>query len=326
MKSDATLHDWAVRVPATSANLGPGFDVLGLALDVHLVVGSRARTAGDDPELCVVTLGVGAGELATGVDNLLWQSFVTGCDTFDIDVPDVVLTAANEIPLERGMGSSSSAIVGGLALARAVAGADMGDRELVTVADEIEGHPDNVAPAILGGMAAATRADDGGLAIRRAQPPAGARVLLHVPTSRQLTSSARAALPDTLTRAEVITQVGRTAFMTGALTGAWPADAGVVGDVLHEPSRRDGLPTSDAILDQLRSRGVVSWLSGSGPTIASLVDADATIAALGIEGSDRQILLVDVDLGGVIVCPRGGCTWALDGDCGHCPHRALGAR
>lgn len=309
-------HDWVVRVPATSANLGPGFDVLGLALDVHLVVGSRARDGGGR----VTTRGEGEGEVATGDDNLVWQSLVRGCDAFDVAVPDLALDVHNAIPLARGMGSSSAAIVAGLALARAVAGVAVGDRDLVALADEIEGHPDNVAPAILGGVVAAARRDDGALAVRRAQPPGGARVLLVVPDEQQLTSAARAALPDELARGDVATQVGRTAFVTGGMVGAWPHDPGVVGDLLHEPARRAGQPLSDEVLAALRAGGVVAWLSGSGPTVAALVDASATT---GPTFDGARTIVVDLDLGGVITCPRDGCAWAGTSDCGACPRGRL---
>lgn len=314
-------HDWAVRVPATSANLGPGFDVLGMALGLFLVVGSRKR---DGDESRVTTNGEGAGEVATDDDNLLWRSFVRGCDAWGVPVPDLALDVHNDIPLERGLGSSSSAIVAGLMLARLVSDEQIGDLDVVILADEIEGHPDNVAPAVLGGVVAAARRDDGTLAVRRAQPPAGARVLVHVPSGRQLTNAARGALPDALSRADVATQIGRTAFVTGGMVGAWPLDAQVIGDQLHEPARRSGLPVSDALIAELRGRGIPTWLSGSGPTVASLVGATKLPDLQEIVDADevaRHVL--DVDLGGAVACPAGGCIWAQNGACGSCPHGRL---
>lgn len=313
--------DWAIRVPATSANLGPGFDVLGLALARFLVVGSRVR---QDDEPRVVTHGEGFDEVVDGDENLLWQSFVRGCDAWQVDIPDLALTVHNDIPLERGLGSSSAAIIAGLSLARQLSEAAVGDLDVVQLADEIEGHPDNVAPAVLGGVVAAARRDDGTLAVRRAQPPPGARVLVHVPNGRQRTNAARRALPDSLSRADVATQIGRTAFVTGGMVGAWPLDAGVVGDRLHEPARRRGLPVSDRIIDDLRALGLASWLSGSGPTVAALVGPNFTLASLGeAERDDVSVMVLDIDLGGVIVCPAGGCAWANAGACGSCPHGRL---
>ena len=142
---------------------------------------------------------------------------------------------------------------------------------------------------------------------------------LHVPEEQQLTAAARVGLPTSLPREDVAAQVGRTAFVTGGMVGAWPHDPGVVGDLLHEPARRGGQPLSDDVLDRLRADGAVSWLSGSGPTVATLVEVGVTVPSF--DGCATTV--VDLDLGGVVVCPRDGCAWAASGDCGGCPHRRL---
>lgn len=312
----------AVRVPATSANLGPGFDALGMALDLHLVVAAVPRG-----ERRVATRGEGAGELAEGDENLVWGSLVRFCTAHDVEVPDVSLEVDNAIPLERGLGSSSSAIVAGLALARLLTGAGVGDRDLVALADEIEGHPDNVAPAILGGFVSATTGQDGHLVVRRAQPDPATVVVVAVPPTRQLTSEARAVLPDALDRAEVVTQAARAAHVTGALTGTWPIDPLASGDVLHEPGRLRAMAGSGEVAGAWRAAGLHAWLSGAGPAVAAAVSRgdraglDRAVALAEEHGFAAMVL--DVDLAGTLACAPGRCAIAGTQACARCPRRGL---
>lgn len=312
----------AVRVPATSANLGPGFDALGVALGLHLVVGATARS-----DARVTTTGEGADELPEGDDNLVWASLVRFCEDRDLEVPDVSLEVCNAIPLERGLGSSSAAIVGGLALGRMLTGAHVGDRELVRLADRIEGHPDNVAPAILGGFVSATTGTDGHLVVRRAQPDPTTRVVVAVPQSRQLTSEARAALPDSLPRADVVTQAARAAHVTGALTGTWPVDPLASEDVLHEPGRFEVMDASGTVARAWRDAGLHAWLSGAGPAVAAAVprvDAERAEKAMGLaEQVGFAALVLDWDLAGTIACQPGRCAVAGLEGCATCPRRGL---
>ena len=312
----------AVRVPATSANLGPGFDALGMALDLHLVVAAVPRDAAR-----VTTRGQGEGELAEDDDNLVWASLVQFCRAHDLDVPDVSLVVDNAIPLERGLGSSSSAIVAGLALGRLLTGARVGDRSLVAMADEIEGHPDNVAPAILGGFVSATRGADGHLVVRRAQPDATAVVVVAVPEARQLTSEARAALPTELPREQVVIQAARAAHVTGAFTGTWPVDPLASGDVLHEPGRLRVMAGSGEVATTWRAAGMHAWLSGAGPAVAAAVPRadrariDRAVALAEAAGFSAMVL--EVDLGGILPCAPGRCAVAGMQACARCPRRGL---
>lgn len=312
----------AVRVPATSANLGPGFDALGVALALHLVVGVTA--AGP---VRVRTLGEGKGELPEGDDNLVWVSLRRFCAAYGLDVPDVSLQARNAIPLERGLGSSSAAIVAGLALGRSLTGAVVGDRELVRLADEIEGHPDNVAPAILGGFVSSTTTADGDLVVRRAQPDPATAVVVAIPGNRQNTDAARAVLPEALPRADVVIQAGRAAHVVGALTGTWPVDAGAAGDRLHEPGRFDVMETSGRLARAWRGAGLHAWLSGAGPTVAAVVPAvpgqiRARAVALG-EAQGCTVQVLDWDLSGTVACAAGRCAFAGREGCTTCPRRGL---
>jgi homoserine kinase len=311
-----TFAHQAVRVPATSANLGPGFDSLGVAVSLYL----RARTVGRQAgSHLVVTRGEGSGEVPTGADNLLWRSFVAGCEAFEVPVPDVVIEVDNDIPLERGLGSSSSAIVAGLALARACTAAVIGDLELVRIATDIEGHPDNVAPAILGGFVAAATADDGTLVTRSRPPSANRRPVVFVPEHRQNTVAARGVLPESLTRAEVAEHGARIAMVVGGMTGAWPLHPGTVGDRLHEPARLQVMGPSGALVHELRGRGIAAWLSGAGPTVAASVARDQSVldGFKAAEGFTR--IELDWDLAGTVTCGTDRCALSGMRGCVGCP-------
>ncbi|MEX0953258.1 MAG: homoserine kinase [Nitriliruptoraceae bacterium] len=315
-------QEFTVRVPATSANLGPGFDAFGLALDRHLVVTSRPRRDGDSR---VTTRGEGEGELATGDDNLVWRSFVAFCDQHGVGVPDVALHARNAIPGERGLGSSSSAIVAGIVLARAVTGTELGDGALVELANELEGHPDNVAPAILGGLVACTTDDHGRLVIRRINPAPHLRPVALVPDQRQSTQRARAHLPEWVTRDDLVAQASRAGIVLGALAGLWPSDPDAATDRLHEPARAEAMPAATELLGVLRRAQVHAWLSGAGPTVVALVDDEAALD--GVRETATRLgyaaQRVTFDLAGAVVCPAGGCAFAGGGECVQCPRDAV---
>jgi homoserine kinase len=312
----------AVRVPATSANLGPGFDALGVALGLHVVVAATTRGP-----VRVTTTGEGAGEVGDGDDNLVWASLVRFCRAHGVDAPDVSLEVDNHIPLERGLGSSSSAIVAGLALGRFLTGVVVGDRELVRLADEIEGHPDNVAPAILGGFVSSTTTCDGALVVRRAQPDPRTAVVVAVPPDRQLTSEARAVLPASLSRDDTVLQAGRAAHVTGAMAGMWPVDPQAAGDVLHEPGRFEAMPASGQLVADWREAGLHAWLSGAGPSVAAAVPAvggDVRARAVEVaEAAGFTVHQLDWDLAGTLVCAPGQCAVAGLEGCAACPRRGL---
>jgi homoserine kinase len=313
-----------VRVPATSANLGPGFDAFGVALDRHLVVRSRDRATGVDR---VTTTGEGADEVATGDDNLIWRSFVAFCAAEGVATPDVAMVVANALPLERGLGSSSAAIVAGLTLGRAITGVAVADQRLVELADALEGHPDNVAPAVLGGLVACARRDDGSLVVRHRPPAPHLRPVVLVPGTRQSTAAARAALPTSLPCADVATQAARAGHVLAGLTGAWPVDPGLAGDLLHEPARFAVMPASGRVVHALRSAGLHAWLSGAGPSVAAAVPAVDTSAMAVVDevAADHGFRAwpVGFDRSGAVACPDDGCAFSGAPTCVQCPRHAV---
>lgn len=314
------LTHHTVQVPATSANLGAGFDAFGIALERHLVV--RSVPAAAQTERVRALDGT---EVPTGDDNLVWRSFVAFCEHRGVPVPDVRIVARTEIPLERGLGSSSAAIVAGLTLARELTGERVGDREVVEVATTIEGHPDNVAPAVLGGLVACARGDDGRLVIRRRNPTPALRPVAFIPAGRQSTEQARTLLPDRLDRAAVAEQAARAGHIIGVLTGAWPAAASLSGDLLHEPARAAAMPASAALLADLRAAGVPVWLSGAGPSLAAVLDTTAPTDALEEPAARHgfRVQPLTWDLSGARSCPDDGCGIAGTSDCVVCPRPRL---
>lgn len=320
--ASAFVHH-TVQVPATSANLGAGFDAFGLALDLHLAARTVDATS-DGPR--VRNLGLGADLLPSDDMNLVWRSFVRACASFEVEAPDVALEVTNRIPLERGLGSSSAAIVAGIVLARAVTGSRVGERELVELAAGIEGHPDNVAPALLGGLVAGARGDDG-FVVRRINPLPGHVAVALVAEGQQSTDASRSVLPTALTREDVVDQVARAGHVLVGLTGLWGVDATLVGDRLHEPSRTAALPDGGALLSALRTEGLAAWLSGSGPTLIALVEQEDAarldrVRAMGAEAG-VEVLMLGLDRLGALACPDGGCGISGVGGCAQCPRERL---
>jgi homoserine kinase len=321
----SVLRHHTVQVPATTANLGPGFDAFGLALDLYLTVrtvprasqSERVRTAG----------GAGCGELATDDGNLVWRAFSAFCTYHDVEVPDVAMVARCEVPLQRGLGSSSAAIVAGLVLARELTGVRIGDRDLVTQASLLEGHPDNVAPALLGGLVACATDDAGNVVVRRVNPAPHLRPFALVPSASMATTAARAVVPETLPRAAVVEQAARAGHVLAALSGTWPVAVEVAGDRLHEPSRLAVMGPTGEVVAALRAVGVHAWLSGAGPSVAAAVPAvggtsEGSIAAIA-EAHGFVVHARRFDLAGALVCPDDGCGLAGTGGCVQCPRGRL---
>ena len=312
-----------VQVPATSANLGAGFDAFGLALDLHLAARTVDRVEGAPR---VTSRGLGADAVPTGEDNLVWRSFRGACESLGHAVPDVALEVTNRIPLERGLGSSSAAIVAGIVLARSVTGARVGEPALVELAASIEGHPDNVAPAILGGLVAGARGESG-FVVRRINPLPGHVALALVPGTVQSTEASRAVLPEVLDREAVVDQVARAGHVLVGLTGAWGIDPTLVGDRLHEPVRTAALPDGGAVLEGLRSDGLTAWLSGSGPVVVALAregDTRAIAAAQArADAAGSELMVLALDRLGALACPDGGCALSGVGGCAQCPRQRL---
>ena len=258
-----------VVVPATSANLGPGFDALGLALGLHDEL--TASVADDGLEVQVE--GEGAGTQALDETHLVVRSMWAGFAAMGVAPPGIRLQCRNAIPHSRGLGSSSAAIVGGLGLARALV-ADgsslLPDSDLVSLAADLEGHPDNVAPAALGGFVVCGREDDRWYAVP-APVDSRVRAVAFVPPFALSTELARGLLPETVPHSDAAADAGRTALLVAALGGAPEHLLAATRDYLHQDYRRPAMPESLALVDSLRSEGAPAVVSGAGPTVLAFV-------------------------------------------------------
>ncbi len=255
----------AVSVPATSANLGPGFDSLGLALDLRDELTAEAVADG----LVVEVEGEGATTLALDEGHLVVRSMWAAFAAMQVAPPGVRLHCHNLIPHARGLGSSSAAIVGGLALARALVedgAARLPDQELFALAADLEGHPDNVAPACFGGFVVCGREADAWYAARSPVDPR-LRTVVFVPPTGLSTELARGLLPAAVPHADAAADAGRAALLVTALAGAPQHLFAATRDYLHQDYRRAAMPESLSLVDALRADGVAAVVSGAGPTV-----------------------------------------------------------
>lgn len=266
-----------VRVPATSANLGPGFDCLGLALDLWLEV--RARPADRDRFSYR-----GEGKVPERADGLVHAGFRAAFVRMNRPVPTVAFEAHNPIPLARGLGSSSAALVAGAALADAWSGGALGRDGVFQLAAELEGHPDNVAPAVYGGFTVSAARAEGGYATAVLAVPPAWRLLFGVPAFELSTAKARAALPTAVHRDDAVRTASRAALWALAVARDEPELLRTASiDVLHEPYREPLVPGLRDARHALREAGAyAAFLSGAGPTIGVVTSEAAENACRAV--------------------------------------------
>ena len=258
----------AVRVPATSANLGPGFDALGVALTLYDEVRAKVAERG----VKVTVTGEGAQELPGDERHLVVQAMNHAFDALGEAPAGLELECRNAIPQARGLGSSSAAIVAGILLARGLVegGVErLDDAAALRLAADLEGHPDNVAPCLLGGLTIAWTGPDGARAVRL-EPSPDVRPFAFVPSERALTDVARAALPPSVTHADAAFNAARSALLVHALTSAPEHLLAATEDRLHQPYRAASMPGTAALVAQLRDQGVAAVVSGAGPSVLAL--------------------------------------------------------
>ncbi|GAB4083753.1 homoserine kinase [Myceligenerans cantabricum] len=304
-----------VRVPATSANLGPGYDALGLALAVYDEVEVRLVAA---DEVTVEVEGEGAGEVPLGEDHLVVRALRRTLDLAGATPTGIHMTCRNVIPHGRGMGSSSAAVVAGIVAGRALL-ADPRAIDAATVlrlATDFEGHPDNAAPAIAGGATVAWTDDDGPRAVDlEVDPDIEATVV--VPDVRLETSRARAALPEAVPHADAAFTAGRAALLVEALARRPELLFDATEDRLHQSYRGAVLGASGELLRSLRAEGLAATVSGAGPSVLVLTSSqdtgrlDGVLAALIDETAGWRVLRPGIDAAGARARRRAGNADAL---------------
>ena len=271
MSSQATFK---VQLPASTSNLGPGFDCFGLALRLYLTVQATEMPEGSEP--CTVTT-TGAPEnesLPRNSVNLIYRAMSFAARREDVSLPCLALKAHNEIPLASGLGSSAAAIVAGIKLASLITGKEIAPETILNYAAEFEGHPDNVAASLYGGFLVNCTRDAGGIASVKMNWPNHIVTVVVSPHSQLPTHVARAALPRALSRLSAVYNLQRTALFTAAIAQErydllWDA----MHDRLHQPQRESLVPGLAEALALPQMPGMLGIaLSGAGPSIVALAD------------------------------------------------------
>ena len=294
-----------VRVPATSANLGPGFDSAGLALDLADDVVVRTTSGG----VQVVVEGEGAGRLPLDERHLVVRALRAAFDRLGGQPAGLALHCTNRIPQSRGLGSSSAAIVAAVVAARALA--EDGDELLdgqasLRLADELEGHPDNVAACLLGGVTFAWSTPDGPRAVRLDAHDDLAPVAF-VPATTSSTAQVRGLLPPTVPYADAVLNASRAALLPLALTRDPALLLPATEDRLHQGYRAPAMPATARLVEELRRAGVPAVVSGAGPTVLALTTRGTRAAVAGPVRAGWSVRALDV-------APRGARVVGAPGD------------
>ena len=286
-----------VAAPATTANLGPGYDCLGMALDLWNTVEVEELPEGSAPSVSVS--GEGAGELEDGPENLVYRSIEFLYRELGRSMPPLRVSCDNEIPLARGLGSSAAAIAGGLAAANALAGmagdgGEFAPRDLLEMAATIEGHPDNVAAAVMGGLQlVVTSVHETGESTLYTVPvsvPAAIHAVVFIPDVRIATADARAVLPQQLPVADAVHNMARVALLVAGMATNHPEYLAVATqDKLHQPYRQPLFPAMKLLMKAAMDAGALgAFLSGSGSTVLALTQGREMTVAYEMAEAARQ--------------------------------------
>jgi homoserine kinase len=295
-----------VRVPATSANLGPGFDSFGLALALYDEVSARIIPAGVELQVT----GAGSETAQAGERHLVIRAMRAAFDVIGAQPGGISLSCRNAVPHGFGLGSSAAAIVAGLLSARALGGpaglVALPDSKLMSLATELEGHPDNVAACLFGGLTIAWRSVRG-VTAARLDPLPELRPVVCVPTTPLPTEVARQVLPATVPHADAAANSARAALLATALTRRPDLLLAGTEDFLHQRYRADSMPATAALIAELRAAEIPAVVSGAGPSVLALPTGDA-LAGEAVRLSERsnhaarwQVLRLAVDRAGAAV-------------------------
>lgn len=290
-----------VRVPATSANLGPGFDTLGLALSVYDELDVEALPPG---ELEIEVSGAGAAEVPRDASHLVVRAIAYVYESLRLPMPGLRLRAHNVIPHGRGLGSSGAAVVSGLLAAKGLLEPELelSDETLLRLATELEGHPDNVAPALFGGLTIAW-VDESGPQHKKLLVHRGVSPLVFVPEFTMSTKVARSLQPLQVPREDAVFNVSRSALLIAALTQSPELLQAATEDKLHQIYRASAMPETDRLVRALRTEGFAAVVSGAGPSVLVLADGpgrrlEAAALAERLGDTPWEALMLAVDFKG----------------------------
>jgi homoserine kinase len=293
----------SVKVPATSANLGPGFDTLGMALAFYDELEVEAVA---ESNVIVEVTGEGAGEVATDENNLVVKCIKFTFDRFGQKMPGLRIKAHNVIPHGRGMGSSGAAVVSGIMAAKGLLEGivEISSGDLLDIATEIEGHPDNVAPALFGSLNIAWE-DESGPHTKKLFVHRGVSPLELVPSFKMSTEKARSLQPDSVPHEDAVFNVSRSALLVAALTQSPELLLAATEDRLHQSYRAEAMPETSALVQLMRENGHAAVVSGAGPSVLVLASDPAQrleAAKLAAKNYPQwRALLLAVDFKGATV-------------------------
>jgi homoserine kinase len=279
MRTGESMKSVRVKVPATTANLGPGFDCLGVALSIYNYIHVEQIGPGAK-NLEISVKGQGEKSINRDENNLVYKSIKQVFDKAGRDIPNLKIELQNNIPLARGLGSSAACIAGAVTAANYLLGCPFSLDKLVDLAVEIEGHPDNVVPAILGGSVASCM-DNGKAYYTRFPIPKPVNFIAAVPDFYLTTQKARQVLPEKLDYSDAVFNVGRTAILISSLiAGDFENLSIAVKDRLHQPYRSSLIPGMNQVIEEVEKAGAYcGYLSGAGPTIIGISHPDKAVQA-----------------------------------------------
>lgn len=288
--ADIASSEVTVVTPATSANLGSGYDAFGLALGLYDVVTCRAIASGLELDI----VGEGADDVPRDEKHLVVRSIRAAFDVMGVRQPGLRVSCRNAIPHGRGLGSSSSATVAGVTIAAALTSeADWSKDDVLRLAAEIEGHPDNVAACVLGGFAIAWE-DEGVVSATRLDVDPSIHPYAFVPSESVSTQKARGLLPEQVSHRDAAFNIARASLLVTALTQKPELLLAATEDRLHQSYRAPAMPASIELVAHLRSVGIPTFVSGAGPTVLALHTQPGLIATVP-PGWRTLNLAVDVE-------------------------------
>lgn len=268
-----------VSVPATSANLGPGYDSLALALELRDQVTAELT---NDGQISVDIKGQGANDLPVDGSHLIAKTIIETAKKLGHEVSGLKLICENAIPQGRGLGSSAAAIVAALILTRELFSANIDDDYILQEATNIEGHPDNVAACLLGGLTISWETENGEVNTRSMNVNSAIIPVVGIPDTQLSTEKARELIPTQIAHQDAVFNSARTALLVAALVADPSSLLDATADRLHQEYRRPAYPDSMQLVDLLRERGIAACISGAGPTVLALATAENANLALGV--------------------------------------------
>ncbi len=290
-----------VRVPGSSANLGPGFDAVGLALRVYDEV---EVTAFAEPGVEVEVVGEGAGRVAAGEDHLVVRSVRAALERVGAGQPGLRLRCRNRVPHGRGVGSSATAVVAGVVAGRGLLQQPelLDDVTVVEVASDLEGHPDNASASLLGGLTIGWSGPGGTRAVR-VEPHPEIVAVLCIPDEELATARARAMLPGLVPHADAAFTAGRAALLVEAMTRRPDLLLPATQEKLHQGYRASAMPETATLLEALRSAGLAAVVSGAGPSLLVLGASDDRVEqrVRDVAGAGWEVRAPGIDLHGALL-------------------------